>query len=65
MKEAQVGDSVSVHYTGKLKNGEVFDSSIERDPLEFVVGGGQMIPGFDKAVDGMEIKEKTEVTIPW
>jgi len=64
MSKAKANDKVKVHYTGKLKSGAIFDSSLERDPLEFTVGGGQMIPGFDAAVNGMEVKEKTEVTIP-
>ncbi len=64
MSKAKANDKVKVHYTGKLKSGQIFDSSLERDPLEFTVGGGQMIPGFDAAVNGMEVKEKTEVTIP-
>ncbi len=57
-------DQVSVHYTGTLENGEVFDSSKERDPLSFTVGAGQMIPGFDNAVKGMKLNEVKKVTIP-
>lgn len=64
MKKVQANDKVKVHYTGKLKTGEVFDSSLERDPLEFTVGAGQMIKGFDQAVNGMELNEKKTVTIP-
>ena len=64
MSKAKANDKVKVHYTGKLKSGAIFDSSVDRDPLEFTIGGGQMIPGFDAAVNGMEVKEKTEVTIP-
>ncbi len=64
MAVAKKNDTVKVHYTGKLKSGEVFDSSREREPLEFTVGGGQMIPGFDAAVDGMALEETKEVTIP-
>ncbi|MBV6644320.1 MAG: peptidylprolyl isomerase [Cyclobacteriaceae bacterium] len=60
----QKNDTVKVHYTGKLTNGEVFDSSEGKDPLQFVVGAGQMIKGFDAAVDGMELNEKKTVTIP-
>lgn len=60
---AEKGDTVTVHYTGKLEDGEVFDSSRERDPLEFEVGSGQVIPGFDRAVEGLEIGETREVTL--
>ena len=58
------GDVVSVEYTGKLGDGEVFDSSTGREPLHFAVGSGQVIPGFDKAVDGMKKGESKKVTIP-
>lgn len=54
---AQVGDAVSVHYTGTLDDGTVFDTSLERDPLQFTLGDGRMIAGFDKAVVGMKIGE--------
>ena len=60
---AQKGDTVAVHYTGKLDDGEVFDSSRDRDPLEFEIGSGQVIPGFDRAVEGLEIGESREVTL--
>ena len=60
---AQKGDTVAVHYTGKLDDGEVFDSSRDRDPLEFEVGGGQVIPGFDQAVEGLEVGESREVRV--
>ncbi|MFO7820815.1 MAG: peptidylprolyl isomerase [Lentisphaeria bacterium] len=60
MTTATEGNTVKIHYTGKLQDGTVFDSSREREPLEFKVGEGQMIPGFEKAVDGMgEGEEKT------
>ena len=62
--KAKANDKVKVHYTGKLTTGEVFDSSEGREPLAFTVGGGQMIKGFDNAVDGMEVNEKKTVTIP-
>jgi peptidylprolyl isomerase len=62
--QAKNGDTVQVHYTGKLADGTVFDSSIGRDPLEFTLGAGQVIPGFDKAVFGMKVGEKKTVTIP-
>ena len=60
---AQKGDTVAVHYTGKLEDGEVFDSSRDRDPLEFEIGSGQVIPGFDRAVEGLEVGESREVTL--
>lgn len=60
---AQKGDTVAVHYTGKLDDGEVFDSSREREPLEFEVGSGQVIPGFDRAVEGLEVGDSREVTL--
>jgi FKBP-type peptidyl-prolyl cis-trans isomerase SlpA len=64
MEKVKEKDTVSVHYTGTLADGEVFDSSVNREPLSFTVGAGQMIPGFDNAVKGMEVKEKKSVTIP-
>ncbi len=63
-KTAVEGDVVQVHYTGTLTDGIVFDSSIDREPIEFTLGEGQMIPGFEKAVLGMKIGEKKTVTIP-
>jgi peptidylprolyl isomerase len=59
----QKGDTISVHYTGRLADGEIFDSSEGREPLKFTVGAGQMIPGFDAAVMGMAQGEKKTVTI--
>ena len=64
MAQAKNGATVKVHYTGKLDDGTVFDSSEGREPLEFTLGAGQLIPGFDTAVDGMAIGEKKTVTIP-
>ena len=61
---AQKGDKVKVDYTGTLSDGTVFDSSKGRAPLEFTVGAGQMIAGFDKAVVGMKVGETKKVTIP-
>lgn len=62
MPQAKQGDTVKVHYTGKLDDGTVFDSSQERDPLEFTIGTGTIIPGFEQAVIGMAPGEsKTEV----
>jgi peptidylprolyl isomerase len=64
MAAARTGDTVRVHYTGRLEDGEVFDSSRGRDPLEFTLGGGQVIAGFDDAVTGMEPGDEKTVTIP-
>jgi peptidylprolyl isomerase len=64
MKAAQAGDTVHIHYTGRLDDGQVFDSSEGGDPLEFTVGAGQVIPGFDQAVQGMAEGEEKRVTIP-
>lgn len=57
MEKAKKGDKVSVHYKGTLENGTVFDSSEGRDPLEFTLGGGQLIPAFESAVEGLAIGE--------
>ncbi len=76
MVRAQPGSKVKVHYTGRLADGEVFDSSIESlgespgdssqigEPLEFVIGSGQMIPAFEQGVIGMEPGESKTVNIP-
>lgn len=61
--EAKNGDLVKVHYTGKLVNGEEFDSSAGREPLEFTVGKGQMIRGFDEAIPGMKVGDKKTINI--
>ncbi|WP_165176846.1 peptidylprolyl isomerase [Desulfovibrio sp. ZJ369] len=58
------GDTVRVHYTGTLADGTVFDSSKERDPLEFTLGKGMLIPGFEAAVEGREAGDTVTVTIP-
>lgn len=60
----QNGSTVNVHYTGKLTNGEVFDSSEGKAPLSFVVGSGQIIPGFENAIMGKNVGEKVTVSIP-
>jgi FKBP-type peptidyl-prolyl cis-trans isomerase 2 len=64
MSVASKGDAVKVHYTGKLNDGTVFDSSANREPLQFTLGDGNMIKGFDAAVQGMEIGQEISVTIP-
>lgn len=61
---AKIGDIVKVDYTGKLDNGTVFDSSVDRDPLQFTIGSGDVISGFDQAVIGMKPGESKTVTIP-
>ena len=63
MQQVKEGDVVKVHYTGKLTNGEQFDSSVGREPLEFTVGAGQMIKGFDAAMPGMNVGEKKTINI--
>ena len=62
MAQAKSGDSVRVHYTGKFADGEVFDSSVGKDSLQFVIGTGQLIAGFDRAVVGMQPGEAKTVT---
>lgn len=64
MTQAKQGDTVKIHYTGKLTDGTVFDTSQGRDPLSFTIGGGQVIPGFEEAIVGMMKDEKKNVTIP-
>ena len=64
MNQAKSGDTVRIHYTGKLSDGTEFDSSEGRDPLEFSLGSGNVIPGFDDAVDGMSVGDEKTVTIP-
>ena len=63
MTEATEGNTVKVHYTGKLDDGTVFDSSEGREPLEFTIGQGQMIPGFERGVVGMEVGETRTLVI--
>jgi peptidylprolyl isomerase len=64
MSQAKSGDTVKIHYTGTLDDGNQFDSSAGREPLEFTVGSGQVIPGFDKAVEGMAVGDSKTVNIP-
>lgn len=63
MTQAKAGNTVQIHYTGTLQDGSVFDSSDGRDPLEFQLGSGQIIPGLDSAIDGMSAGEQKTVTI--
>lgn len=64
MAQAKQGDTVSIHYTGRLDDGTVFDTSEDRDPLEFTLGEGKVIPGFENAVQGMEEGESKTTKIP-
>ncbi len=64
MTQVKSGDTVAIHYTGTLTDGATFDSSQGRDPLEFTVGSGQIIPGLDKALPGMEVGDKKVVAVP-
>ncbi|MFN2287011.1 MAG: peptidylprolyl isomerase [Chromatocurvus sp.] len=63
MSQAKSGDTVKIHYSGTLTDGTQFDSSEGRDPLEFALGAGAVIPGFEKAVEGMAVGESKSVTI--
>ena len=63
MNTVENGNTVSVHYTGTLNDGTQFDSSREREPLSFLVGDGQVIPGFESAVLGMQEGETKTITI--
>lgn len=63
MTQAKPGDTLHLHYTGMLDDGTVFDSSEGRDPLSFELGSGQIIPGLDNGVTGMEVGEKRKVRI--
>ena len=63
MTEAKSGDTVRLHYKGTLDDGSVFDSSEGRDPLEFTVGSGQIIPGLDQAIPGMKVGDEKTVRI--
>lgn len=64
MSKVKANDTVRVHYTGKLADGRVFDSSQDREPLEFTLGQGQIIPGFEKGVIDMAVAEKKTINIP-
>ena len=64
MAQAKKGDTVRVHYTGKLEDGTVFDSSRSRHPLQFTLGNGQVIAGFESAITGMTIGESKTTVIP-
>lgn len=65
MKQVKSGDKIKVHYHGKLTNGDTFDSSEGRAPLEFEVGSGMVIKGFDDGVTGMTVGDKKTINIPF
>lgn len=64
MQSAKPGDTVLVHYSGRLSDGEEFDSSRGREPLRFTIGSGDVIAGFDEAVTGMKVGEEKQIIIP-
>lgn len=64
MTQVKPGDTVRIHYTGTLADGATFDSSAGHDPLEFIVGSGQIIPGLDAAIAGMAVGDKKTVQVP-
>ena len=64
MAQAKAGDRVKVHYTGTLSDGMVFDSSADGEPMEFTIGGQEVVPGFEQAVIGLDIDESVTTTIP-
>jgi len=64
MAQAKNGDKIKVHYTGKFEDGTVFDTSEERGPLEFTIGDGEVIPGFENSIIGMEVDERKTITVP-
>jgi peptidylprolyl isomerase len=64
MTLAKSGDTVSIHYTGTLEDGTVFDSSVEKEPLLFKLGSGQVVKGFDSGITGMSVGEKKSLVIP-
>ena len=64
MTQAKKGDTVKIHYTGRLQDASVFDSSSGREPLQFTIGSGKVILGFDEVVTGMKVGEKKTAEIP-
>jgi len=64
MSQAKNGDAVKIHYTGKLEDGFEFDSSKDKEPIAFVIGKGEVIPGFEKAVEGLAVGDTKTVEIP-
>jgi peptidylprolyl isomerase len=63
MTDARSGDTVRIHYSGTLSDGSTFDSSQGREPLQFTVGSGEIIPGLDRAIEGMSVGETKTVTV--
>lgn len=63
MSQAKSGDTVRVHYSGRLQDGQEFDSSEGREPLEFTIGTGQIVPGVEEAVVGMNLGDERTVTV--
>ena len=63
MSQAKDGDTVKVHYTGKLENGTVFDTSTDRQPLELTLGSAKIIPGFEKGITGMGVGDRKTITV--
>src|SRR5690554_7578047 len=64
MNQVTGNETVKLHYTGKLNDGQVFDSSLQREPLEVTLGEGRLIPGFEKGLVNMKVNEKKTITIP-
>jgi peptidylprolyl isomerase len=64
MRQAKHGDTVRVHYRGKLQDGSVFDASFDREPLQFTIGGGKIVPGFEEAVVGMNPGDSKTTDLP-
>lgn len=64
MRQAKQGDTVRIHYTGTLDDGTQFDSSTDRDPLEFTLGENAVIPGFESGIEGMQVGEQKKIHIP-
>ncbi|SRX54876.1 peptidylprolyl isomerase [Aequorivita sp. CIP111184] len=64
MSQVTGNETVKLHYTGKLNDGQVFDSSVQREPLEVKLGEGRLIPGFEKGLVDMKVNEKKTITIP-
>ncbi len=65
MQQVKTGDKIKVHYHGRLNNGQTFDNSEGREPLEFEVGSGMVIKGFDDGVKGMAVGDKKTINIPF